>query len=126
MKHRHDRDRRIDRHPLAVAVTTDERAGQLVADHQRFIEARVADATFGEPVEVGPADPHGIDPDQLVARPCHRHRAIGETDVTGAVQSCDPHAVPCPFWETTYRGPDPKADAIAAASGTQGGSHPST
>jgi hypothetical protein len=59
-----------------------------MAEDQRPIERRVADAPLVEPMEIGPAQPDGLDADHLLARRgCDGLRR--DPDVTASIQSSD-------------------------------------
>jgi hypothetical protein len=62
-----------------------------VAQHEWLIDARIADATFGEPVDVRTTDANGCHTHERLAGSWHRHRFIVQAQVFYAVQSNDLH-----------------------------------
>jgi hypothetical protein len=52
-------DGRIDRHSLSLSVTAVNDAGELVTQHQRSIQAGIANAGRLIPVQIGAAKPDG-------------------------------------------------------------------
>ena len=77
---------------LIRARAGDDDAAHLVTKDERLHDSGVADAAVLVPVQVGAAEAHGGDADELLARGRHRLRFLVDTDVVGAVQSKHFHA----------------------------------
>jgi hypothetical protein len=58
---------RIHRHVLAVTRAALDNSGEFMSGHHRSDEPGVADAGFGEPVQVGSAQADGGDADQFLS-----------------------------------------------------------
>ena len=76
---------RLDDDALAFARTRHDDAAHLVAEHQRLVHLRVADAAVLVPVEVGAAEADGGDADELLTGSGDGLRFMVDTDVVGAV-----------------------------------------
>ena len=87
------RDRGVDGHPLTAARAVHDHPGRLVAQHQRVIQRRVADAALVPPVQIRAADADGRDPHQALSRAGHRHRLVRHAQVSDRVQPGSPHLV---------------------------------
>ena len=82
-------ERRIDGDAPAVERTALDDARELVADHERLREARVADAALLVPVQVGAAEPDRLDAHEALPRAGRLHRLLRNAHVTDAVHTSD-------------------------------------
>jgi hypothetical protein len=76
------RDSRVDRHTQPVKDATLHRPAELVAEHERPGEQRVADPSLAEPVQVGPAKANGPNTYEGLPWPRRRVGFIEEVDFT--------------------------------------------
>jgi hypothetical protein len=81
--------RGVDRDAAPVERAALDHAGELVADHERAGEPRVADPALLVPVQVGAAEADGLDVDEALVRARIAHGLVGKPDVSGAVQAGD-------------------------------------
>jgi hypothetical protein len=87
------RQGRIDRHQLSVTRTALDYTGEFMPRHQRPGEPRIADAGFGEPVQVGSAQADGGDAHQFFSGARDRDGLGVRPDIADTVQSGSGHRV---------------------------------
>ena len=85
------RDRRVDGHAPAGQRPLLHDARELVPDHERRGQPRVADRALLEPVQVGAADADGLHADEALPRFRSRRRLVAQPHVAHAVEARDPH-----------------------------------
>jgi hypothetical protein len=78
--------RRVDRDAAPVERAALDDARELVTDDERAGEPRVADPALLVPVQVGAAQPDGLDAHQALVRARLAYGLVGHADVAGAVQ----------------------------------------
>ena len=76
----------IERDTLPGARARDDDAGRLVPEHERCVEARVADPAGRHPVAIGAAQAHGAHPHDRFARLRLTVRLLVQAQVAGSVQ----------------------------------------
>jgi hypothetical protein len=80
---------RIERDPCSAPRPVGDDRRDLVTEHERSVETRLADRPVGIPVEVGAAQPDREDPQEDFGRPGRRDGLLVDPDVAGRVEAGD-------------------------------------
>jgi hypothetical protein len=77
----------VDGHALAVERASLRGAPELVPEHQWSPQDRVANTSFGEPVQVGATKPDSSDPHKCLTQQWDGQRLLAHIRVTDAAQA---------------------------------------
>jgi hypothetical protein len=81
------RNRRLESDSLPGSLACRDRPDELVAEDERLIQDRVADASVREPMQVRPAETDGADLNEELSRVGNRRRLVVKAQVARVVQA---------------------------------------